>query len=835
MSKSECEPISRLRTYWLARVPDRWRDMGPNLLCLMILLLILVFYFRPGIWSSGTLLNFGDTWRQFYPFQVEYSETLRQGRIAIWTTSIGNGFPLHAEGQGEFLYPINLLLYSILSPLAAYNGVVILHAWLAGVFMFLFVRNLGTSRAPALLAALVYVLSGPAIRHIGPLANVAIWLPLLLYCVDELTRQGKLLWAAAAGTVISMQILGSSPQMLLFSVVTASLYLLFRLVSLTSRGWGHVARVSILWALALVIGLGLGAGQLLPTYELSQFSARAGVVDATFAGIGSVLPTGLATFIFPHWTFLAGSNTAQPGYVGIITLCLVVEAIYRRRERQTAFFLMLAILFTLFALGDYTPFYEWVRRLPGFNVLRAPSRAIYIVEFALAVMAGLGMDALKLRAPDIRRVGQIAIRALGTILISGLIGLGVGNAILQVGKEPILNFGRAFVRARFYGDAYHVQPWEYFEREIQNYYANALAAINPFELRTMMPFLLALLGLIIFWLWRRRRWQDSTIQILLLVVTTGDLLFFLGGATSATGASDLLTTPPTAAFLQQDSSLFRIYTVFRPAWEPWTSNLLIPDTNMIYHIPSVGIYSPLGIKRLYDLMDDLGLVDLCYGSKLASPDSVKRRLSLLSVMNVKYILSRQPLDDPRLRLAQEGEVAVYENTIVLPRAFLVSRFRVIPDQASALAIMTQNLFDAETEVILEESVAEAAVEPVRRSEKSEGKVTLTQYTAEYVALDVETTTPAFLVLSDTYYPGWQATIDGQPTKIYRANYVMRSIYLPAGRHHIEFRYVPFSYHLGITLSLFAFAVVAGVLVRWIVVEKLQSGRRFRDGDHYPHL
>lgn len=81
-----------------------------------------------------------------------------------------------------------------------------------------------------------------------------------------------------------------------------------------------------------------------------------------------------------------------------------------------------------------------------------------------------------------------------------------------------------------------------------------------------------------------------------------------------------------------------------------------------------------------------------------------------------------------------------------------------------------------------------------------------------MTLEAELDRPGLLVLGDTWYPGWQATVDGKETKIYPANYVMRAVVLPAGKHRVEFRYRPGSFRTGVLITLAALALGAGLLV-----------------------
>jgi hypothetical protein len=158
-------------------------------------------------------------------------------------------------------------------------------------------------------------------------------------------------------------------------------------------------------------------------------------------------------------------------------------------------------------------------------------------------------------------------------------------------------------------------------------------------------------------------------------------------------------------------------------------------------------------------------------------------------------------DRGRFRLVHSGDVKVYENLDVLPRAFVVHR-------AWAAETFPAD-FDPLTEVIVE-----GGVDLDARPSGPEG-VRVTVYEPERVEVEVELTAPGYLVLTDAHYPGWRAWVDGQEMPIATADLLFRAVYLEAGRHRVEFRFQPRSLWLGAALSLGALVgITAGVILRW---------------------
>ncbi len=173
--------------------------------------------------------------------------------------------------------------------------------------------------------------------------------------------------------------------------------------------------------------------------------------------------------------------------------------------------------------------------------------------------------------------------------------------------------------------------------------------------------------------------------------------------------------------------------------------------------------------------------------------------------------------DGRFRVVHSGDVKIYENLDSLPRAFVVHRARVLDDEA-AIAAMQDPAFRPENEVIL----ASGEHGLVSHDGAEDDEVAILSYEPERVVISADLAADGYLVLTDAYYPGWRALVDGLETSIYRANLLFRAVYLPAGQHRVEFIYDPLSFKLGAAISLVALlALVAGTAA--------VAGRRRKDG------
>lgn len=366
-------------------------------------LLPLVFYWRATIGFG--MFFFGDIARFFFPTRVLYADALRAGRLPLWQPEILTGIPLLAEMQTGALYPLHLFLYRLLPVDLALDYDILLHLAFLGGGMFLFARVKGISSGGAVLGAMALTLGGfGAARITHPnVLSVAAWLPWLLY-VYEQWRAGwhrLTMWVLMVGAV-AMQWLGGHPQ---FAMINGILFVVYVIGQFWTGGkrqfmGGRMWHVVVPFA-ALALGTLIASAQLLPTFEFSQESARAGGVDPEFFTTFSYNPLYLALLMAP---FLRGNpypNTSVEviAYIGILPLVLAVVAVLLARKRETWFWGLVALGSLLLALGGHAPIYPALRALPLFNLFRVPARFLFPFAFALVMLAGYGFDALRARAP----------------------------------------------------------------------------------------------------------------------------------------------------------------------------------------------------------------------------------------------------------------------------------------------------------------------------------------------------------------------------------------------------------------------------------------------------
>jgi hypothetical protein len=177
----------------------------------------------------------------------------------------------------------------------------------------------------------------------------------------------------------------------------------------------------------------------------------------------------------------------------------------------------------------------------------------------------------------------------------------------------------------------------------------------------------------------------------------------------------------------------------------------------------------------------------------------------LSLIDDQSGTSRNLSVDPAYRLVHSGDVKIYQNLEVLPRAFIVHRARSVASEEEALDLMSSPTFVPANEVLLVQTEVEETALGT-----GESNVRIVSYDPEQVKIEASLESPGYLVLTDTHYPGWQAEVNGEPVPIERANLYFRAVHLPPGEHQIAFTYAPSSARVGLGVGFAAWVI-------WILI------------------
>lgn len=293
--------------------------------------------------------------------------------------------------------------------------------------------------------------------------------------------------------------------------------------------------------------------------------------------------------------------------------------------------------------------------------------------------------------------------------------------------------------------------------------------------------------------------------------------------------------PKSTGFLQQDHDYFRIMTLNQVAAYNLTSQKAKGWRDNILAYLAAKEQLPATLNSLFDIKsihfpnEYFGSFSLARRSQLSlltQGELIKEKFStkLLGLQNVKYILSLGTMPDEAtasFKLAWQSPtqnelpaMSVYENPQFLPRAYLVQNSTVLKE-SEIIPLMISDEFDPKKQVILEKPtfLAKDDQRPITDN------IALVEDNEERLTYSVSNSLASYFVLTDTFYPGWKARVDGQEVEILRANYAFRAIKLPAGSHKVEFEYNPISVKIGAAISLITLSLLMVMIIKR---DKLQT-------------
>ena len=383
----------------------RWK---PLLCGCGFLLLALLFFHQLAF--SGKILARGDTFKYFYPYWDARNEAFRAGELPLWSPDLFMGVPLLANPQLGSYYPLNWLTAPLRAP-AAISLSIILHTALAAAGACdLYRLTISKRWLPGLVAGAVFAFGGylgAHVEQINQLQGLA-WMPILFALYHRLLRsEGPWRSGLLLAMAWALQIFSGHTQTVFISGIGLALYGLL-------MAWGarqnefcsmpaRIRRALLMLAASFALALLLALPQLLPSLELSSLSNRSGGFSVQEATAFSLPPSVLGRALLPSYDGqLFGEYVATLGIIGLgLALWGVASNAVSIQKRRI--WLLLALVGLALAFGRYNPLYLLLANLPGFNLFRVPARFLALVSLALALLAGMGAEALDITAAQARR------------------------------------------------------------------------------------------------------------------------------------------------------------------------------------------------------------------------------------------------------------------------------------------------------------------------------------------------------------------------------------------------------------------------------------------------
>ncbi len=718
-----------------------------------------------------------DIYGYYYPNILHAVASLTdRGRGLLWNSLQDCGQPFFAIGSTGILYPLNALFLA-LDPDRALRAVIALNLVIAGLGAYGLSRELHASRLAAFGGALAFELANATL-------NLSTWTPLtcspyvwfptaMLFCERSL-RAPSLPNAIGLGATLAVALLPGFPQTVFFAYQVIALRVLWDLA--LRRSQRPLAVVATI-ALGLALPPLLTAVQLAPAVEAARLSLR----DRSLSP-EELSPSGPLT-----WTafrVLFGNRFDVSNPLIVVPAMLAAASLAAARTRRRALpYAVIGLFFFVLALGTSTPLFDLYARLPLSTLFRYPSRCMWVVDFCLAVLTGLGVDALRNAGTTsreyLRRALPLAVAALAFAALYELSPKGLRPAEWILGA---LLLGGAAAAA--------VAPaWSRAAAVV----IVAAAAANL----AAFPLLLVLSPELNSW---------SLRPISLRRLLHGQELY----------AGAPIFEPLRERLTPQD----RVYLVFqqkKPA--------LLPKVPGHFGIPGVLDYEPQPTQRYaaYLFMMRTGRqmdsINQYYFPTLGflAPGYFQRRLLDLAaarylVADEQFDTTAEALSPPPKQISSAAGLRLYDNSLALPRAFYVPRIDVVPTAGALLQRLADGPDDLR-QVALVEELPPSGFTGVPGNVAT-GTVEFLRDDPEHLVLRVRAPERGFLHLADQYAPGWTATVNGAPAPIVRGDYLFRLVEVPKGNSIVEFVYRPMSLLAGMVISTVTVMAVGALLWRW---------------------
>lgn len=729
-----------------------------------------------------------DIWNGELPLRVLLGRVMAHGELPVWSNQLCSGVPLSVGGYE----PVSLALFRFLPTAAALDTLLIFLILVAAHGTYGLSRRMGATRPGSVLAGIAFAVSGYMVcqlKHLGIISTV-VWLPWGLTLLDRglaampaftvpdsapvrSSRVVRALYLLLFGLVFAEQVLAGFPQSAYICALCYGAFALYRVCAADhppGTPWRLRYAPLLAAAVVAVLGAAVGAVALLPLAELGSLSDRGVSKGFEWATGLRYWPRNFITFLLPY----ANGDASDASYV----------------------------------------------KPPG-SLFWEEYGYVGIATFLLAIY------------------GAIADRSRGsTRFLSGmtvlayLLVLGPATPLFRIAYEVIPGLKLFRCPTRFL--------------VVVDLGLCVLAAIGLSRLEPRLGSIL-----------RRFNAERAARAFVILIClgTTLDLFIHQPRQNAMVPAPSWLATPYTARMVQDDTlgpGHKRVFTPFRMEFHVganrmargWSDlrpyymlrDLVEPNANAFWDLPAADCYMGIAPSWHIDVWGDHNRGPLLMYNAIVPVRGEKRLhaqpafANLMRAYGVTHVIAPYPIRqlEPAMPMPTEG----FEHDVLVYRIPGASRVRVVSsaERASSSQDAVKRLlaksFDPDALLFLHDAPASAVAQvgPARAHPGASAKIERER--GDEVVVRANAPAGGFLLLADTFYPGWSAEVDGRATPLYRANISVRAVALPPGEHRVRFFYRGDAFAHGLTITLFALGLFAlGFAFVLVLLARARHARR----------
>jgi hypothetical protein len=757
--------------------------LNKTLPSIILSILCLIYFFNIIIAKNFLWEDFAI---YYFPAKNYVFTELKNGHLPLWNQNLNFGYPIIADTTASIFYPLNWLVIPFVTEDLTTNYWLIemwaiFHLLLAGVFIYYLIDYLIPNSKqdksffylnyPALLAGITFMFSGFFIGHLKHIAQIttACWLPLIFLFLHKTLREKKYKYSIYTGIIWSIAVLSGHLQIIYHISFWLGLYILWQIISDFIAKKNYQKTIFLTLIITLII-IGLTAIHILPFLEFLQNSTRE-QVNSQFSTSFSLAPIEFLTnLLLPHtyggftqyneyWGY-GGTFWETSIYLGFFTIVLAIITIIRSwlSEDKFKLFLIFSSLVCIgLAFGGFFiihPLFSIF--LPGLNSIRAPVRFMLPALFALIVLASFGFNYFIKFIENVKNneSNKKNIKKFLKILIFILIGFFIFLISYKNNNKII---------------------------RIQNILDNLLS-LTLIILSIIFSILLKI----------KNHISLKKFKMILVAIVFIDLFIF--GWKFNNGKITPLEYYP-------DNQTTRFLTSQKNKQARFINDdLLMPNSAYYYNVPTMDSNHYMIIKNFYDLTSGLA-ENRYYWNEYRNFDKLFASKNFLDLLGVNYVISERNWSKwfPN-KISQN----IYTNQENISRYVLSEKAEMLNDNK----IILQNLqsdYNPSGIIYLDENFTD--LNNTNKVSVSENKIEILEHKNEYQKIKIFNQDKNWLLAKEIYYPGWQAKIDGQPTKIFKANIALRAIQIPYGEHVVEFEFIPKSYIIGRIISVITLTVI----------------------------
>jgi len=722
-----------------------------------------------------------DVLTLLYPAKEFSISVLKSGMIPLWNPYVFSGNPELASLQSGALYPFNVVFF-LFPFIASWTIFILISPLLAFFFTTLFLKELKLSLKSSLFGGLIFAFSSYNVvwMEYGNIGHATLWLPLAFLAVLRLEKKISFINFLLLTLSLALSVLAGHIQISIYVYIFVLAFALFNIF------FTQNSKIKLLLYIlfALVLSLGLTAAQLFPSIVLFLNSARSSYGSSIFNFL--IPPYHIVTLFVPDFFgnpatrnyWLNGTYIERVTYVGIVPLLFLVNSLFAKKTKFFWFFLASAVICLLLTFDTFIGRFIYSFEIPILST-SVPTRMMFIFSFCASVLAALGLEHFygKFSVKNILKV--VGVMSFVFILIWGFVYF-----------APLILKNSAW-----------------------------LENLSISKRNLIFPTLLLFSSVVLFISMLKVKKLRLITFYVIFMLTVFDLFYFFQKITPFAPSASVY---PSTQVLDE---LKKIQGIDR-SWG-YGSAYIAPNIQVHEKIFTTDGYNALHIKRYGELVSssENGVIksilprsDVNIASGFGRDDLKDNiyRQKIFNILGVKYILNKSDsltddlnpdydtFDQSSYRLVWQGKPwQIYENLASAPRFFLTNKYVVVNTKKEAVDTLLSEKFDEKHELVLFE-------DPKINKNEIKSSSKLISYTPNVVKIQTNSSSEALLFLSDNYYSGWVAKIDGVNVKIYLANYSFRAVKISSGVHEVIFEFKPKSFHYGLYISIIS------IILLWVV-------------------